>query len=375
MRNIVCLFFILFFSNLLLSQFKKSIQESPYKLIKTSTSINKNNFYDLTKSLPIKYVKDGSVDYTYYIQKAIDKYDKIIFPNFPIASKGVILRSNSEIFFQENSKILLIPNSLERYQIIALHGVENVKLYNINIVGDKGTHLGVKGEWGFGIDIRKSQNIYIENASINNCWGDGIVISNSSRNNLNPNSKINTNKISINNSVINNSRRNGLSIISGNNISINNLIVNNTFGTAPMSGIDIEPDNNKELLNNIYIDNLKVFNAYSGIQIHLNNYASKFKSLDINIYLNKIETSNTSVGILVAGFDKKPDLTLINGKIVINDLFVKNSNREFVKANQYGIYPKIQLKNYKFLKNGKELYNNEIELLKYIKDIKGIEYK
>src|SRR5690606_13104071 len=138
-------------------------------------------YYDLTLALPKGYKKDGSVDYTKYIQMALNKHKNVLMPNFTIATTGLLAVSNSNIKFQSNSKLKLLPTDRERYQVLAIHGVENVTVTNANIEGDLKNHKGTKGEWGFGIDIRNAINITINNAKVSNCWGDGIVVAYSTK--------------------------------------------------------------------------------------------------------------------------------------------------------------------------------------------------
>src|SRR6476660_8447368 len=40
--------------------------------------------YNITKSLPSGYVKNGTIDYTKYVQAAINNNSVVVFPNFPI---------------------------------------------------------------------------------------------------------------------------------------------------------------------------------------------------------------------------------------------------------------------------------------------------
>src|ERR1700758_4716525 len=68
-------------------------QQVPLKYSNISLPSNKerasveqafNGSYKITSSLPANYVKNGSVDYTSFIQGALDKYSKVIFPDFPV---------------------------------------------------------------------------------------------------------------------------------------------------------------------------------------------------------------------------------------------------------------------------------------------------
>ncbi|QEC73950.1 hypothetical protein FSB73_22045 [Arachidicoccus ginsenosidivorans] len=121
------------------------------------------NYKNLTDLLPKNYVKSGTVDYTVYLQKGLDHFNEVIFPDFPILinSKGLYISSNSKIVFASNSKILMKGNSKELFAIFNVIDSKNISIYFPNLIGDKTTHTGKKGEWGMGIMIKGGQNINI----------------------------------------------------------------------------------------------------------------------------------------------------------------------------------------------------------------------
>src|SRR5690606_23777242 len=103
--------------------------------------------------LPQRHVKDGSVDYTTYLQNAVNNEKEITLPNYPIAVnwKGLQLKSNFRLVFQNESKLIMLPNSKTNYEIIGINNIENVEIIRPNLEGDKKKHLGEKGEWGMGL--------------------------------------------------------------------------------------------------------------------------------------------------------------------------------------------------------------------------------
>jgi hypothetical protein len=87
--------------------------------------------YYLIKSLPSGYVKDGSKDYTSYVQSAISKYSNIVFPAFPILvnSTGIRIASNKVITFPAGSQVRLKGTSASTYNIFNISGASNITLY------------------------------------------------------------------------------------------------------------------------------------------------------------------------------------------------------------------------------------------------------
>lgn len=223
----------------------------------------KQQAFDLTKALPAKYVIDASRDYTFYIQKALNEHPVVLFPNFPllISDDGLQVGSNSTWIFQSESKLIKSPTSKDTYGIIGINNKKNVKFFFPIIVGDRKIHKSNAGEWGMGIFIRGSENINIFNPIISNCWGDGIYIGKGIKH---------SEDIKIFRQLLDNNRRNGISIVSAKNVLIQSPVISNTNGTLPASGIDIEPNNNNDIIYNITINSPLTFNSDKfGILIYL----------------------------------------------------------------------------------------------------------
>lgn len=290
-----------------------------------------NSSYSIIQSLPLYYDKTGNLDYTDIIQNTLDNYNIVTFPNFPllINSKGLTLRSNSKIIFQKGSKLILLPNKSQNYQILRLHEVYNVELFSPNIVGDREKHIGTLGEWGFGISIRGSQNIKIYKAVIKNCWGDGIYLGS-----IGP---LVNKGVLIKDCFIDNSRRNGVSIISGINVNIVNSIISNTNGTSPMSGIDMEPNNNTEFLKNINIINTITFNnGNDGVLIALGALHGKEPTdISINIKNHIDDISNNAIEFVLPNRKNNNDFKKINGNINVSNSVWKNNKDNIVKFHDY----------------------------------------
>lgn len=158
--------------------------------------------------------------------------------------------SNTKVII--NGTITMLPNDFTSYYIVELKG-DNIQLHGKGeIIGDKQTHTGSKGEWGMGVVLRNSKNIHIYDLTIRDCWGDCIYIGTSSEN------------IKIDNCTLINGRRQGISITSANGVYISNCNISEVKGTAPQYGIDIEP-NRGETVDNVIIENVKVFNCFGGI--------------------------------------------------------------------------------------------------------------
>lgn len=158
--------------------------------------------------------------------------------------------SNSEVII--DGVITLTPNGHRSYNIIEVVG-KNVTIKGKGtIIGDKETHTGDSGEWGMGINILDSENVFVSGLNIKSCWGDCVYIGSNSK------------KVKVSDCKLDNGRRQGVSITSGDDIMIKNCTITNINGTSPEYAIDIAPNKN-ETVGNVVIDGCKIFNCRGGI--------------------------------------------------------------------------------------------------------------
>ena len=119
--------------------------------------------------------------------------------------------------------------------MLRLNQVSNVKIYGCTIQGERSTHIGSSGEWGFGIGIWGSTDIDLENVTVKDCWGDGIYIMRVYS------TTMRSQRIHGKNVVSTNNRRQAMSIIDGVDITFEGSYFLNANGTPPQAGIDVEP--------------------------------------------------------------------------------------------------------------------------------------
>lgn len=315
--------------------------QPPQNLIKyVDSPVDLSGGFHVIDCLPMDYVKSGDMDYTSYLQQAIDENSKVILPNFPILvnDTGLFLRDNSVLVFQENSKILLAPSSKTNYGILNIINAENVIIVNPKLVGDKYEHLNDKGEWGMGINIINGSNIRILNPHIQKCWGDGIYLGVR---------KGGSNKdITIRGGLIDDNRRNGISIISGKNILIEDIVLSNSSGTPPMAGIDLEPNHNHEELENIRIQRTTAFNnADAGFLIYLGSLLGPQRRT-VSINLSKCVDYYSQRALLIPGLrnDYENDIEKLEGVIKIDQFLSRDSSHPFgLSSGNYTYTPLLEV--------------------------------
>ncbi|MGB7526476.1 right-handed parallel beta-helix repeat-containing protein [Sphingobacterium cellulitidis] len=326
-KLIIIISFLLLIYDGFSQSFKYRIVPSYYRN-KITNSVNYNfseNSIDLTNYLPKGYVKDGTKDYTIYLQKGLDENRNIVFPNFPVLinDSGLNLSSNSNIYFDKMSKLILKPSSKGSYQMLRVFGKSNVNIINPTLIGDRDYHKGNSGEWGMGISISGSSNITISGANISKCWGDGIYIGH--RN-------VSSRNLIVSNSIIDNNRRNGISVISVSGLHVSNLVISNTNGTNPNSGFVIEPNGVENVIENVVVENLYTFNnKINGVFVHLNKLISEEgKITSISFYDSEDNFSNTPIRVTSSYKGKSNKMKPIKGEVKFQNFKSKNNKGKSV---------------------------------------------
>ena len=165
----------------------------------------------------------------------------------------LLVNSNTELFIDGTIKML--PNSFIGCNVLVARG-DNIKITGKGtIVGDRETHKGDKGEWGFGINILEARNVRVSGLNVKDCWGDCIYVGGKSKNVL------------IENCTLSGSRRQGISITSADGVKIYGCEISDIEGTEPEYAIDVEPDPG-EYCDKIMIENVNAFNCKGGFMVY-----------------------------------------------------------------------------------------------------------
>lgn len=264
---------------------------------------------------------------TKVLQQYINQNKIVVLPNRPlrVGQEGITLKEGSILKFQSNSALIMEGNSLEHYGVINIIEVSNVKVMNARITGDRYAHKGNKGEWGHGIRILGANNVIISNFFIDNNWGDGIYIGRQGKN-------ISSNIVLENGMVVNN-RRNGISVTSIKGLKMENITAAYSNGVDPQYGIDLEPNDDRDELDKIVMNNIYTYkNNNGGLMITFNKMAVKGKrpvSKNVNISVsNYIDHGSKDVGLYVAQITK--DFKNISGGITFNNVELRENKRPIV---------------------------------------------
>jgi hypothetical protein len=266
---------------------------------------------------------DGEHNDTAAIQAAINaaggKSKTVLIPpgEYKIdAVQSLTLKSGITLQMTPDTILRVIPNSAARYALFTVNGVENVRILGGILIGDRKQHFGITGEWGMGIRITGAKNILVQGTTCNEFWGDGLYIGETTAGKPSENIRLIEIKADRN-------RRQGLSLISGKNIEIADASFTNTNGTAPAAGMDIEPNNPRNVLENIIIRGLTTAgNQGAGIIISSGALAGTPYPVGISILNHRDEGSDRGMQISTKG--------IIPGEVLIDHPEWKNTRRNAI---------------------------------------------
>lgn len=246
-----------------------------------------------TSALPERVVASSfgfdATDSTAFLQAAIDSGARTVVvdkQDAPWTVTPLTLRSDLELVLEEGVEIVAKAGAFLR-KGDCLTRAANVE--NLTIRGEgTGATLRMrkpeyweapyeKSEWRHGISILSSKNVKIENLRIAETGGDGIYLGVATRGV--PCRDVVIRRVDC---VANN--RQGISVISVDGLLIEDSVLRDTFGTAPQSGIDFEPNREDEQISNVVMRRvLSENNAGDGFQFYLGNLDSDGSETTVEI--------------------------------------------------------------------------------------------
>jgi len=94
----------------------------------------------------------------------------------------------------------------------------------------------------------------VKNCNVSDCWGDGIYLGEEGA----------VDGILVENCRFDNNRRNGCSITSAKNVLFKKCTFSNSNATSPFKGVDVEPNNAADIVQNIVFEDCNSYGNISG---------------------------------------------------------------------------------------------------------------
>ncbi len=218
-------------------------------------------------------------DATGCLQKAIDSgAKKVIIENMgsPWIVRPLKLRSNLHLFFKAGA---VVEAKRGAYYDIRDTVFSARNCHRITLEGEKDAAIRMhkkdyqnpklkyaRSQWRNCIRLIGCYNVTIRNLKLLSSGGDGITLGRS----YGKDARIACRNVLIENCLIDDHHRQGISVISAIGLVIRNCTISNTRGTEPEAGIDFEPDYPDEKFNDILIENCRFTdNHWSGINFSI----------------------------------------------------------------------------------------------------------
>lgn len=182
------------------------------------------------------------------------------------ALTSIKMRSHTRLKLDPAAQLVAIPNNQTRYYVVKVWDVQDVEVTGGQIIGERAQHRGNTGEWGMGLDVRTSDNVYVHDLKVSDCWGDGVFVGSTGKRGTG--SAAPATNVTFKNIVSTNNRRQGMSITVADKIFVYNSVFSNTNGTAPQAGIDIEPMGQGDNSNVRIEKTTMTGNVGNGLELH-----------------------------------------------------------------------------------------------------------
>jgi hypothetical protein len=218
----------------------------------------------LAQTVKVSDFKPDRADATAALQAAIDSGAKVVLvddPGFEYLVETITFKGDQEVVFQDNVRVRAMPGKFLA-QGASLFRIQNVS--NLVVRGEGKAELTMNkadyqdasryqpAEWRHAISMRGSEQVVIRDLTISNSGGDGIYLGA-------PGCK----DVHLENLVLTDHHRQGISVISAENLLVRNCKLINTSGTPPAAGIDFEPNHVREFAVNCVLENCDIYGNQS----------------------------------------------------------------------------------------------------------------
>ena len=147
---------------------------------------------------------------------------------------------------------------------IAISNVSNVQITNLKVDGNMAA-FAPAAEHKHGISIVTSTDVILRNVTLSSNKGDGVAIAGN-------NAKTCSKRITLDNVICNRNHRIGLSVMACQTLRVLHGSYSNSSGTLPQAGIDIEPNNPTDPIEDlVFTDVLISGNAGPGFAVNLHS--------------------------------------------------------------------------------------------------------
>jgi len=230
------------------------------------------------------------------LQMLLDTEDNLFIPVMAsdwVVGQMFLTRDNQNIIFEDGVVMQGLAGAFSATTNDSLFTANQVKNVNLTGYGATFSMENITAIGGFesrhGLRFDRVQDFTVSGLTIRNTQGDGIYLGAESTVGINQN-------VTIQDVVIDDAFRNGISVISARGVLIDNATIINTDGTAPRAGIDFEPNFATQRIVDVTVRNsIIATNGSSGILAVFEE--ANHPELFTGVLENNTFYSNTAAGI------------------------------------------------------------------------------
>ncbi len=204
-----------------------------------------NNLIKVVKDMGATTFEIGKMDAYFDVRSFLDNSKYSI-------ERSIWLPSNFTLKMTDETHIRVQPNEAHSYVLVGIYKGENINVIGGNLHGDRWEHdyspvNDIKNrpknshEWGHVFLIAGGRNVLVDDVHISDASGDGFSVYGSLIRNEDgtpqPNEVVSQN-VTLRNSTVTRSRRNGLSLLDGDGILIENCHITDTAQGENPNGVD-----------------------------------------------------------------------------------------------------------------------------------------
>lgn len=264
---------------------------------------------NIERFLPVGYVTNGTVDYTTYVQAAINTGASLCFDGITVLiSANLLPRSNTRWEGKNSGGIKYLPTGINWQPMINCQSISNFTVDGLTVDGNLSGYLipisSLYAPWGFLAEA--CDGITVQNCIFKNCYRIGVMVGWLS-------TTVNTNVLIQNNVVQDCGGTGDPSAAFGNGIAVmcakGLRILGNTVRTitgngGATAGINIEPGAGQLCVNIDIVGNrVTDINNAAGIQGYM-VFALTASRNNINVLDNYIQNTGTAKGIYFRQFGR-----------------------------------------------------------------------
>lgn len=233
---------------------------------------------------------------------------------------GVVLRAKSGAFGSSGSILfqLVTPEN------ITIEG--NGAVLKMN----KSEYNSMENRHAFAIN--RGKNVTVRDLTFKDSGGDGIYISGGSTGTY-------SEDITIENVICENNRRQGMSIISAKDVYVRNSTFKSSNGANPEAGVDLEPNNSSERLENINFNNCKFLSNDSfGFAIAVLKLNSSSRPISVKVsdcsFSNNSNSPESGVTKAELFIHQGDHSNPVKGNVTFNNVKFNGSKYRAIKAKK-----------------------------------------